>query len=210
MFENLDMNLQVAIITAGSALIGAVIGVVGSLLSVWINRRWQIKGKLSLHIKFVYSKCKPYYSWGFYHIPGTIDLCMQIPLWLDVVNTSGISKVVRNINIYAFKDKKEIASFNQIQRIGNGESVIILGNNESYTLVIPANSALRFDLEFDLKENDIVSENKEFDELVISYFDENNKIHAFKLAKINKCWIEGELDKEKNWIDLKDYCDYFR
>ena len=85
---------------------------------------------------------------------------------------------------------------------------MLFGDHESYTLVIPANSARRFDLKFMLKEQELSSENKEFDELVLSYFDENNRIQAFHYAKVDSCWIEGPLALEKTWKTMNKRCRY--
>lgn len=106
--------------------------------------------------------------------------------------------------------KKEVASFTQIQRIGDGDSKIALGDNESYTLVIPANSARRFDLDFMLHESDIPTEDKSFDELILTYFDEKNKIHAFHFVDMEQCWVEGALKPKKEWITLDQRCNYAR
>ena len=135
---------------------------------------------------------------------------MNVPLWLDVCNTCGISRILRNVNLYAYYGKNEVAAFTQIQRIGDGNEAILLGENESYTLVIPANSARRYDLLFELHEQDIPSGSKEFDEIILTYFDEKNNIHAFHFVKPGRCWVEGPLDYINNWITLNKKCPYAR
>lgn len=210
MLENLDVNQQIAVFSAGSALLGSVIGAVATLLATWMSQKMQANGKLSLHLKMVNTKGAINKPWGFYRSQLKTGLFMQVPLWLDVCNTSGISRTVRNVNLYAYKDKKEVASFTQIQRIGDGDSKIALGDNESYTLVIPANSARRFDLDFMLHESDIPTEDKSFDELILTYFDEKNKIHAFHFVDMDQCWGEGALKPKKEWITLDQRCNYAR
>lgn len=137
-------------------------------------------------------------------------LFMQVPIWLDVCNTCGVSRIIRNINLCAYAGKDEVAAFTQIQRIGDGEEAVSLGDNESYTLVIPSNSARRFDLNFILHEQELLPDKKVFDELILTYFDEKNNIQAFHFVKPNHCWVEGALRIEKQWISLGKKCPYAR
>lgn len=210
MLKNLDIDQQIAIISAGAALLGSVIGAAATLLAAWMTKKIQASGKLTLHLKMVHAKGKINKPWGFYRDQRRCELYMRVPLWLDVCNTSGISRIARNINLYAYKDKKEVASFTQIQRIGDGDSKNALGDNESYTFVIPANSARRFSLDFMLRESDMPTEDKNFDELILTYFDEKNKIHAFHFVDMDQCWIEGSLKSKREWITLERRCSYAR
>lgn len=198
----MDINLQIALISAGSALLGAIIGAFATIASIWVNKKVQSSGNVSLYAKIVYSKEKNSRPWGYYRSELKSGLYMLVPIWLDVCNTCGVSRIIRNINLYAYTGKEEVAAFTQIQRIGNDEKAIILGDNESYTLVIPANSACRFSLTFILHEQDLPPDKKLFDEIILTYFDEKDKIKAFYFAKPNKYWVEGPLGIEKRWITL--------
>lgn len=200
--KELDRNQQIALISAGAALLGAIIGALATLASTWLNKKVQTSGKVSLYAKIVYSKGNVSRSWGYYRSQNKLGLFMQVPIWLDVCNTCGVSRILRNVNLYAYAGKEEIASFTQIQRVEKGEETILLGDNESYTLVIPANCARRFDLNFMLHEQDLVVDKKVFDNLILIYFDEKNIIHAFYFTNPNNCWIEGALRIEKQWITL--------
>lgn len=71
-------------------------------------------------------------------------------------------------------DKREVSSFIQIQRIGDKDSSIKSGNNESYIFVVLANSALHFNVGFVLK-NDLSLDNKKFNEIIFLYFDRKIK-----------------------------------
>ena len=186
-FEDLSPDMQGAIVSGVIGLSGAVIGALATLVATWLTRKMQASGKISLFAKMVYSKSSADKACGYYRSQMGPGLYLRIPLWLDIVNTSGVSRIVRNVNLYACSDKKEIASFTQIQRIGDGESAILLGNNEAYTFVIPPNSACRFDVEFMLAERDMSADEKEFDEIVLSYFDEKNRIHAYHLVNVEFC-----------------------
>lgn len=210
MIDNLNIDQQIAIISAGAALLGSLIGAIATLLGTWLTKKMQESGKITLFVKPVFSHSDIKNWSGFYRSQTESGLSLQIPVWLDVCNTSGISRIVRNINLYAYKGKKEIAPLTQIQRFGDGEKAIPLGDHESYTLVVPANSAKRFNLEFMLHEQDIMPDQKDFDELILSYFDEHNKIHAFHFSKVDSCWVEGQLSLTKEWIPMEKRCRYAR
>lgn len=209
-FENLDANQQIALISAGAALLGAIIGALATLAATWLNKKVQSSGKVSLYAKIVHSKGDINRPWGYYKSQYKLGLFMQVPIWLDVCNTCGVSRIIRNVNLYAYADKDEVAAFTQIQRIGDREKAILLGENESYTLVIPANSACRFDLSFILHEQELPPDKKAFDELILTYFDEKNNVQAFHFVKLNHCWVEGALRIEKQWITLNKKCPYAR
>lgn len=207
-FENLSPDMQSAIVSGIIGLSGAVIGALATLVATWLTRRMQKSGKVSLFAKMVYSKSSADKACGYYRSQLGPGLYLRIPLWLDIVNTSGVSRIVRNVNLHACFQNKEIASFTQIQRIGDGKSEIPLGNNEAYTFVIPPNSACRFNVEFMMKETELSTDEKEFDEIILSYFDEKNRIHAFHLINIDFCWMEKKIPMEKQWIALDEECHY--
>lgn len=207
-FENLSPDMQSAIVSGIIGLSGAVIGALATLVATWLTRRMQRSGKVSLFAKMVYSKSSADKACGYYRSQLGPGLYLRIPLWLDIVNTSGVSRIVRNVNLYAYSKKKEIAVFTQMQCIVNNGETYVLGNNGAYTFVIPPNSACRFDVEFMLKETELSPGEKEFDEIVLSYFDEKNRIHAFHLINIDSCWIEKKIPMEKQWIALDEECHY--
>ena len=51
-----DLQIQSTLISAGAALLGSLIGAAASLLAVWLTKRVQASGKVSLYVKMVYSK----------------------------------------------------------------------------------------------------------------------------------------------------------
>lgn len=206
-FENLSPDAQNTIVSGAIGLLGAIIGALATLAATWLTKKLETAGKVSLFAKMVYSKASDHKACGYY--PSSAGgLYLRIPLWLDIANTSGISRIVRNVNLYAYSNKKEVAVFTQIQRLGDGENAILLGDNEAYTFVIPPNSACRFSVEFILKETELTPDQKAFDEIVLSYFDEKNRAHTFRLMNIEFCWIAKEIPIKKQWIVLKKECHY--
>ena len=199
-----------SLISAGAGFVGAVIGAGATLLSTWLAKRLQTNGRVFLYARIVHIPTGNHQTWG-YDISGTKPgLYLMIPLWLDVCNTSGVSRILRNVNLSAYFNKKEVASFTQIQRSGDGGNAIQFGENGAYTVVVPANSAKRFEMLFMLHETELPDKSKEFDELILTYFDEQNKIHSFHFASIEQCWVRGALPEQKEWITLDRRCRYAR
>lgn len=198
-------DLQSAIVSGAIGLLGAIIGAMAVIASTWFAKKLQSSGKVSLFVRTESSKgnVRP----GCYLSNGYHELFMRIPLWIEIINTCGISRIVRNLNLYAYADKEEVAAFTQLQDIGYKEE-ILLGDKGSYTFVIPANSACRFDVEFILRESEVPQNKRPFDEIVLTYYDEKNRIHAFNLPNIDFCWCQGEFKAEKEWITLDKECSY--
>ena len=196
----MDTNIVMALISAGAALLGYVIGASATIMATILNKKMQEKGKVTLYMRHVASNSGK--NWGYYQ--GSRGMYFRVPLWVDVINECGIPRIIRDINLYAYKEGKEVKEFTQIQRIGDGENAFKFGENEAYTLVIPERSSKRYNLEFMLRKNDINTEEQEFDQLVVMYFDEKNRKYVYNLEKINICWKVGELKNRKEWIQLRE------
>lgn len=203
MLENLTPDQIDNLISAGAGLTGAVIGAGATLLSTWLTKKIQTSGKVTLHVSLVGSEAGDGTTCGFYSGGIGEGLIMRVPVWLDVCNTSGVSRIVRNVSLFAYYNKKLVAEFAQIQAVDIGGKRKMLGDQGSYTVVVPGNSARRFSMEFMVKEQDVSKENKQFDELVFTYFDEKDKINAFHFIDVQNCWIEGPMHSEDRWITLK-------
>lgn len=214
MLENLTPDQIDNLISAGAGLTGAVIGASATLLSTWLTKKLQTSGKVTLHVALVGSETGDGITCGFYSGQLDRELTMRVPIWLDVCNTSGIPRIVRNVSISAYRNKKLLVEFAQIQAVDIGEKRKMLGDQGSYTAVVPGNSARRFSMEFMVREQDLPKENKQFDELIFTYFDEKDRINAFHFMNVQNCWIEGPIHTEDElstkWITLKRRCYYDR
>lgn len=135
------------------ALLGAVIGVVGSLSTVFLTKAVQKHGNITLHARIVGSRIDAAHrTWGY--IQTDQGISFHVPLWLDICNTSDVSRIVRNVNLCIVKDRTIVADFTQFQ--GNGidprePNTTIVGNAGAYSFVVPPNSVLRTEVEFGIK-----------------------------------------------------------
>ena len=146
-----------AVLSGLIGLLGSMIGAAASLLAVFISNNLQKHGKISLHAKIVGSKVeKEHRTWGYRQTDQ--GLSFHIPLWLDICNTSNVSRIVRNVNLCIVKKRTIVQEFTQFQ--GNGidsrePNTVIIGNEGAYSFVIPANSVLRVEVEFGIKKNEL-------------------------------------------------------
>lgn len=154
-------------------------------------------GILRIYKKIVYSKASDGKTWGFFgEREGEY---FQIPLWIEIQNTSNSTKVVRNFNAWLYKDKKEVCPFTQINRIQD----IVLANNGAYSFVIEPRSINKYDCHFSIKRKDIPGDSI-FDEVKLIYFDENDKRIISNFIHIEKddCWLQKTQKIDRDWALL--------
>lgn len=173
-------------------IIGATIGFLSSIGTTIVTDLLSKKGEIKIYYKIVYSKARVGGTWGFHK--GSSGMIFDIPIWIEILNTSNTVRVARDINILLYKDGREVAKMIQINKI-NDE---LLGNEGSYSFVVQPRSINKYDLNFSIKKNDM-GEDYEFNEIRLCYFDEKEKIHIFLLDKIERCWELGDFNRDGLW-----------
>ena len=192
------------IINLASILLSSFAGAFLALAGNIIFKKLQEHGRVALYARIVHSQSEKHNTWGYYRSNAQTGLYLQIPIWLEVTNTCGVPRVLRDINLYAYSNGEEVAAFTQIQCIGDTNK-IILGQNEAYTVVIPEKSCKRFGMEFFLHQPEMPTNHSAFDKIVLAYYDERDIFHAFDFATVEKCWTEGALRRPKVWFRLKEH-----
>lgn len=189
-------------------LISALISIIVSCVSSWITLSLPKLKKPKIYVKFVGSRLTESLS-SLGYIETTHGLSLHVPLWLDICNTTGVSKIIRNISLLAYKDSNFVAEFSQCQGNTNNPNkpgAIILGDKGAYTTVVPANSSKRLILEFDLLQGSIAPGTNQFNKLWLSYYDENDRQLRYYLIDVDASWIKGTLVSPKQWITLDKPC----
>lgn len=187
-----------------SIFISALVSIIVACISSWITLSLPKFRKPKIYVKFVGSRITESLS-SLGYIETSIGISLHVPLWLDICNTSGVSKIIRNISLFAYNDSKFIAEFKQCEGNTNNPNkpnAIILGDEGAYTTVVPANSSKRLTLQFFLYQSDVSIGTNQFNKLYLSYYDENNNLLSFYLTDIEANWIEGTLVHPKQWISL--------
>ena len=181
-------------------VIGAAIGFISSIATTIINKKLDKSGELRLYYKIVYRK-NTLKTWGF--IDSNEGMLFQVPLWLEIHNTSNVTKIIRNFNLVLFKNDSPLVKMTQINsQVVNKETTEWYGDKGTYSFVIEPLSIKKFDLLFVIKQKDLKS-SFEFDEVRISYFDSKDKEHISKLTQINSAWRIESLPRDHEWQLLK-------
>lgn len=197
------LQVIIAKISALAALGGSVIGALATLASTWLAKHMQEKGSVSVFCRLVASKPDGR-EFGIYQSGDGTGMIMRIPMWIEVCNTSGISRFIRDINVVGCIGKKEVCEFIQFQGNNLGkENEILYGNNQAYTFVVEGNSTRRFQVEFAVKQFELSEEDRNIDSLWIRYYDEKNRKHIKEFYKItdNPIWSIRKFDYKKRWFE---------
>ena len=178
-----NVGLNTIILAAVQTIVGGLVALLPQLIS-YIYKR---KGKLYLYALHSYSLLTgdPI---GFYKDSDGEYIC--VPLRIEFANTSYVSRFARDINIYAYLGNKKVA---RLARKHSGTNYRFkkegefynFGNNGMYTVVLPEISTTILDFEYYLYKKDINPNNVSFDKLILTYYDEKNKIHSCCLLSFN-------------------------
>lgn len=190
--EKMAMQQEITLL-----LISGIIAILSSVATLVVKNLMNRHGKLKIYKKIVYAKTKTGQTWGFF--TGQEGMIFQIPLWIEIQNTSNSTQVVRNLNACLYRNKKEICPMIQINKIAD----TFLANNGAYSFVIEPRSIQKFDCHFTIKKKDVQGDDI-FDEVKLTYFDGNDKRKIFHLIKIdeNDCWLQKAQEKDKDWTLL--------
>ena len=153
---------EILVENAVPTLCSALVGIVTAMFTIWITKKHKHKGKILIDAKIPNRPDISKRTWGFQENRG-IQIFL-VPLWLTISNSSGVSRVLRRVDLNAYSNGEKIAIFSQInggetKRNGTVERQEF-GNSGSYTFVAPANGSYFCKLFFGLNENKIQNDEK--------------------------------------------------
>jgi hypothetical protein len=183
------MNIQYQVVLL---VIGSIIGSISSICTTIIAENIRNLGKLRLYYKVVFSKIIDRETWGFYY--RSDGLTFEVPIWIELHNTSNSVRIVRDLNILLYNNGKIISQMIQINKT-NKEWY---GNEGAYSFAAQPKSVKKYDCHFIYKHNEL-SDSNQFDEIRLRYFDDKNKQHIFPLKTIKECWHPGSLGRDGSW-----------
>jgi hypothetical protein len=184
-------------------LIGGIIGLLSSLLTTWFSWKLENDGNIKVYCRIVGSSID-HKEFGVY-CSEEDEKYIRVSIWVDMFNTSGLPKFIRDFNVIAFDGVKGIMPFMQIQASGLGkETQHNLGNNQMYSFIIEPHSVKRYETELMLKEKDIKNKDRRITSLKTRYYDEKDQriecvLYRFKK---NDVWKVQLFDYEKEWIKI--------
>jgi hypothetical protein len=177
--------------------IGGCIGFVSSfgtlMASSWLEKR----GKLKVYSRFVYSKLRNNESWGFHHSDSN-TIYFDIPLWVEIQNTSKETKVIRDFCIILYYKGKRIAKMIQINKFVEEGKEVYYGNNGGYSFIADPRSIKRYECQFSIKKESFEGDS-DFDEIKLRYFDECDNEKIFHLKFVKDCWNICSFKIDDDW-----------
>ena len=194
-----------------STILGAIIGFIASIGTMVVQQWMDRAGKLKLYCVTVRGD-HPWDSIGF-STTDSGELAFVLPIRLEILNTSNITRVIRDVSVWTYSCGKPIQEMIQIentvqrQKTKTGlseESNGYGGDKNMYSFVIPPRSIQREHCSYMLTISDSDKSQRCFDEVRLSYFDEHDKKHVFHLRDIENAWTLGRLNGDDNWVLLKE------
>ncbi|MBP1044420.1 hypothetical protein I6N95_25765 [Vagococcus sp. BWB3-3] len=185
----MDRDINLLII---GALISLVTTLCVQLIQLYISNYQKNKGKINIYFKSVYSSItsKP---WGI--DKSSNGIILLIPLWIEIQNTKGKNEIVRDLNLFLYKDNKRIKNMVQVTHTSNSEKTDYFGDEGVYSFLLEPESIRRYKLNFTIKMSDV---NEEFDRIKIGYFDTKDKYRESILFETPDGWktINTKIDSE--------------
>ena len=183
-----------------STILGAAIGFVSSIGIIVVQRLIDRAGKIEIFAKIVYDITTGSQTWGFQQ--NADGLYLNVPIWLEIHNLSNSTRLLRDINLVLMSKGKELATMIQSNRAEiprKGE--YLFANKGSYSLSIGGGIIEKLDCFFMLKaSSDIAC----FDEIMLRYYDEKDRIHKYSLGHFDGDWHEKEFPRNGDWMKLRE------
>ena len=125
-----------------SAVIGAILGLLSGIIILFLQRYLDRKGHLKTYAKIVYERTHSQFTWGFH--TGDSGITLHIPIWLEFLNTTNTTQIMRDVNLLLYKDGNLVSEMVQINRSGSSSNQFVYGDNGSYSFTVPAKSTKQF------------------------------------------------------------------
>lgn len=189
-------------------LISGGIGFLFGFLTTLVKSAIDRNGKLKIYYK-IYSSENPAEEFAFsFNRP---KVAFVVPMSFEIQNTSNSSRVIRDLSINLFNKGKNFKKMQQVaktiyKQLTNGtvdfQNTQEFGtHNNSYSFVIPARSIQNERCVYMYVIDQVETKENQFDEIKLSYYDENDKRHSFSIRKISKCWEQSkDLIVDNDWV----------
>ena len=96
-------------------IVGGCIGLLSSLLILWITRWSDRRGELIIFCKRTNAQNNP---WGFKD-GGAGLICLFIPLGVEIMNTSNVNRLIRDFSLSAWQNGTRVFKAKQLDRMAN-------------------------------------------------------------------------------------------
>ena len=194
-------------------LVGAVIGFLGSIIVLIVERALDKKGTIQIFYRRTNQRGMKRNGWGFDQ-SGDGRLFLTIPIVFEIQNTTNTTRVIRDVSLLLYAGNTFVAKMYQ----SSGKHVTLRTNNTitetkdfvfgaekgSYSFVLSPRSIQRQECEYDYVIYAREQEEKHFDTIIARYYDEQNKAHTFKVMSVENAWIPRYFDPDDDWRVLEE------
>ena len=190
----MDRDIKLLII---GALISLVTTLCLQLIQLYISNYQKNKGEVNIYLKSVYStiNSKP---WG---IDSTSNgAVLSIPLWIEIQNTKNKNEIVRDLNLWLYRDKTKIRNMVQTTHTTTSGKIDYYGDEGVYSFIIKPESIKRYKLNFMIKKSDM---NKKFNKIKVGYFDTKDNFKEFILFETLDGWNTKNIKIDSEWRKMK-------
>lgn len=204
---NIDWNEIVYI------LVGAIIGFLGSIIVLIVERILDKKGKIQIFYRRTSQRGMNGRGWGF--DAGTDgSLHFTVPIVFEMQNTSNTTRVIRDVSLMLYSGNRFLGKMYQMQgkHITSRKNGVITGEKDyefgsekgSYSFVLPPRSIQRQECEYTFSIQPYEKNEMQFDNVIAKYYDEKNKAHTFKIMTIANSWVLKNFDSDEDWYMLSN------
>ena len=185
-------------------LIGAAIGVCSSIATLFLERWFNRRGKIRVFYKISSGMDMGRRAYGFYEkSDGTVSF--RVPVILEIQNTSNATRVIRDVNLALYQDNQRITGMYQVTstgKPGDTETIFYGAENQSYSFVLEAVSIQKQKCLFTLNIPAAQAVDRQFNRVVLEYYDEKDRRRKAEIDRIVNCWKPGRLDGKEDWHEI--------
>lgn len=187
-------------------ILGAVLGLMASIITMIAQRWLDRKGKLNIFYRFCYQKNGKGQSWCF-EDGADGQKFFTVPVVFEFQNTSNTTRVIRDVSLLLYNGKDLVAKMIQLDHLHTTkrkgseiteEKDLYFGTDKgSYSFVIEPRSIQRQECEYMhiISRSDILENT--FDTIILRYYDERNCAKSYTIRKIDGNWERQNFDVDE-------------
>ncbi|AVQ34023.1 hypothetical protein C7J88_07460 [Staphylococcus muscae] len=186
--NELMTNSKILYLIIGSILT-LITGTIAFAIQSLFKGIYKRKGRLHIFYKHIQGKASNTKAQIIKHKENEFQI--NIPLWVEFLNTTQVNKVVRDFNLVAYYKGNKIKDFKQINEYSKQR--LPLANDGAYSFLIEGHNIQKYELYFILKTSN------EIDEIKIRYYNLKNKPKTYNFLILDDNLLSGEINLDNHW-----------
>lgn len=186
-----------------SSLIGGAIGFIASMCVLIAEKMWDKLGSLKIFYRITSGGKEDVDKFGVARATDGSKVFI-VPMVFELQNTTNTTNVIRDVSINLYYQGRYIDKMIQVGKFGNDENGKEYGGeNQTYSFVVDAKSIRKIYGTFMCAPKRENSEEYEFDEIRLKYYDEKNRMREFHVRYVSEPWKQKNMEGDIDWIELK-------